>query len=236
MRNAFSAISEQQQRDALPGLPEAAKPTIEELMKGQVRTLKSGEFDFVAAVRGPDKDGRFNAVAAMSFDDPSALEKEFRKWMETASPLQSVGTFKWNADKAGDVNIHTFEFTGSTAAAINKPFGDKCTLAFAFAPKAIFLALGSDSIATLKEAMKVKPAESPALDIFVNPAKLAKLVQAAGGDPLVIERAIGKEDKRISAASLRVTSGKDLKVRFAMNLKVLARPFFFGRESAEKRD
>jgi hypothetical protein len=226
VRNAFAAFSEHQQKEAVENLPEAAKATVEELFKGQARTTKAGEGDMVVVVRGPDKDGHFNAVAAMSFEDPSALEKAFKKFMETDGPPEMFGTFKWDVDKVGTVNIHTFKINSDLIPPAVKIFGDDCTLAFAFAPKGIFVAIGPDSIATLKDAMKAKPAVAPAFDALVNPAKLAKLVETGGGNPLAIEKALGKENKLLSATSLRLTSGKDLSIRFAINLRLLPRALF----------
>jgi hypothetical protein len=223
MRNAFEAVSGREQVGIFPGIPEAGKDTVDELFKGQTRTLKGGEFDFLMAVRGPDKNGHYGAVAAMSFDDPAALEKAFKKWMENNGPPEALGSFKWNADKAGTVNVHTFKLAGAPVPELNKLFGDDLTLAFAFAPKAIYVTLGPDAVGALKDALKAKPAEAPALDVLVNPAKLAKLVETAGGNALAVERAIGREDKLLSATSLRVTSGKELSLRFAINMKLIPR-------------
>ena len=52
-------------------------------------------------------------------------------------------------------------------------------------------------------------------------AKFAEKVDVGSG--LEVERKIGKEDKLISTASLRVTGGKELSVRLALNLRVLGR-------------
>ena len=233
VRNALAAFSDEQQKDLLNMLPEAAKATVEELMKGQVRTMKSGEFDFAMAVRGPDKNGHYTAVGAMSFEDPSALEKAFKKFMETDGPAENVGTFKWDADKAGKVSIHTFKLNGANLPPPVKVFGEETTLAFAFAPKGIYVAFGPDPIATIKDALNAKPAESAALDVVINPSRLGKLVEKFGGNPLEIERAIGKEDKLLSAGSLRVISGKELTVRLAVNLKLGPRAIY---ESTIRRD
>ena len=233
VRNAFGAVSEQQQKDLLNMLPPAAKATVEELMKGQARTMKSGEFDFAMAVRGPNKDGHYTAVAAMSFDDPSALEKEFKKFMTDDGPPENIGAFKWDADKAGKVSIHTFKLNNANLPPPVKVFGEETTLAFCFAPKGIYVAFGPNPIATIKEALAAKPAESAALDIVLNPAKLAVLVEKFGGNALTIERAIGKDNKLMSAGSLKVISGKELTVRFALNLKILPRAIY---ESAIVRD
>jgi hypothetical protein len=233
IRNAFGAVSEQQQKDVLNMLPAAAKATVEELMKGQARTLKSGDFDVAMAVRGPNKNGHYTAVAAMSFDDPSALEKEFKKFMEKDGPPENIGAFKWDAAKAGNVSIHTFKINAAELPPPVKVFGDDTTLAFAFAPKGIYVAFGPDPIATIKDAMNAKPAESAALEVVLNPAKLGALVEKFGGNAFTIEQAIGKDDKLISAGSLKVLSGKELTVRFALNLKVLPRAVY---ESGIVRD
>jgi hypothetical protein len=162
----------------------------------------------------------------MSFEDPSAVEKEFKKFMETDGPPEQVGKFKWNADKAGTINIHTFLINGDALPATIKVFGDDPAVAFAFAPKGIFVVVGPDAIATLKDALKAKSAVAPAFDVLVNPAKLAKLVEKGGGNARTIERAVGKEDKLLSAMSLRVTSGKELSVRLALKLRLIPRAIF----------
>ena len=48
----------------------------------------------------------------------------------------------------------------------------------------------------------------------MNPEKLGKLIEKGGGNAAAVERIFGKENKLISATSIRVTSGKDLRVRF----------------------
>jgi hypothetical protein len=236
IRNAYAALLEVQQKETAQSLPDAGKGTIEELFKGQARSMKAGNMDIFAAVHGPDKNGLFSGVVAMSFDDSTKLEKEFKKFMEASGPPGEFGTFKWNADKAGKVNIHTFTPAAELLAIASKIFGDDCKLAFAFAPKAIYVTIGPDAIATLKGALKAKPVVAPAFDLVVNPAKLAQLVDKAGGPGLTIENALGKEKKLLSATSLRVTSGKDLRIRFSVNMKVLPRAIFMSTVGAVRKD
>ncbi|QJW95971.1 hypothetical protein [Frigoriglobus tundricola] len=233
IRTGYAALTEQQSKDMLPNVPEVAKATVEELFKGHARGLKAGEFDMAVAVRGPDKDGLFRAVAALSFDDPAALEKAFKKFMDTDGPPPGVGTFKWNADKAGTVDIHTYVFNGAGLPPPYKVFGDDNTVAFAGAPKGIYVTMGPDAVGTLKDALKVKPVEAPALEVVVNPAKVAGLVEKGGGNPLDIERGLGRENKLLSATSLRIISGKELTVRYALSLKLLPRAGF---EASTTRD
>ncbi len=201
------------------------KDTVDELFKGLIRTVKSGEVDIVAGVRGPDKDGHFSFVGAFAFDDPAALEKEFRKMVEKEAPADEQDRIKWDADKFEKVNIHTYKFPGQGFLDPSKVFGaDKCTLAFAFAPKGIFIVLGPDAVATMKGALAVKPSDSPVLDVVLNPARMAKFAEkfdpTAGAD---VERRVGKEDKPVSVASLRVTGGNELTVRLGLNLRILGR-------------
>ena len=75
----------------------------------------------------------------------------------------------------------------------------------------------------MKAALVVKPVDSPVLDVVLNPARMSKLVEKGGGRALDVERALGKEDKLLSATSLRVAGGKELSVRFAINLRLLPR-------------
>jgi hypothetical protein len=235
IRKASASVSEAQQKDAVQNLPAAAKPTVEEFFKGQARATRAGEGDMAVAVRGPDKNGYFSAVAAMSFDNDGALEKALKKYMQDDNPLGAFGEFKWDAGKEGQVAIHTFKVGAGFIPATFTLFGENITLAFAFAPKGLYVAVGPDPVATLKDALKAKPAAAPALDVVVNPAKFGKLVEKAGGNPLDVEKVLGREDKLHSALSLQVKSGKDLTVRLAVGLKVLPRAIF-GWGTVERRD
>ena len=202
-----------------------SKGATEELFKGLIRTVKTGEADIVAGIRGPDKNGDFSFVGVFAFEDAAALDKEFKKMIEKDSPANEQERFKWDADKVGNVSIHTYKFAGRGFLDPSKPLGgEKCTMAFCFAPKGVFVVIGPDPIVTIKGALEVKPTESPVLDVVLNPSRMAKFaekIEVGGG--LEMERVLGKEDKLVSAASLRVTGGKELNVRLGLNLRVLGR-------------
>jgi len=224
-------LEEGQKQANQPGAP---KDMLDELFKGLIRTVKTGEADIVAGIRGPDKTGEFTLVAAIAFDDPSALEKEFKKFFEKDAPQTEQDRMKWDADKAGKVSIHTFSFPNERGF-LNpaKIFGgDQCKLAFAFAPKGIFFVLGPDPIPVMKDALAIKPEESPMLDVVLNPARMGKLIEKGGGQALEVERALGKEDKLLSATSLRVSGGKELNVKYAINLRLLPRALFVSEDKS----
>jgi hypothetical protein len=205
---------------------EPGKAAADELFKGLVRTVKAGEFDIVGGVRGPNKDGDFALVAAVAFEDGAALEKEFKKFVQAQAPQDEQERFKWDADKAGKVSIHTYKPSGGPGVfgEIGKPFGDgKALLAFAFAPNGVFVVLGPDPVPAVKAALAAQPADAPVLDVLVNPARMKKFVEKAEGQGADVERALGADDKLMSALSLGVTGGKELRVRFAINLRLLPR-------------
>lgn len=212
----------QKQLGALP----FGKDLADEVFKGLIRTVKTGEMDVVGAVRGPDKNGDYSMVVAVAFDDPSAVEKEFKKLIESGALPIAGDQFKWDADKLGKVNIHTYKLGADAADALGKPFGgDKAVVAFAFAPHGVFVVIGPDPVPALKAALALKPTEAPVLDVVINPAKMRKFAEKVDGPGAAgnVERALGKEDKLLSATSLNITGGKELKVRYALNLRVLPR-------------
>ena len=209
------------------------KDLTDELFKGLIRTVKTGEFDVVGGVRGPDKDGEFTLVAGVAFEDTAALEKEFRKYVTDSAPADEVDRFKWDAAKADKVNIHTYKPPTGGFIDITKPFGgEKALAAFAFAPKGVLLVLGPDPIPVMKTALAVKPVDAPVLDVVLNPARVVKFVEKVGGTAGETEKQLGKEDKLVSATSLRVTGGKDLTVKYAINLRLLPR-LYYSAESAD---
>jgi hypothetical protein len=210
-------------KEAGNNAPPNAKPVLDELFKGLARTVKTGEYDIAVAVRGPDKNGDFNAALAFAFEDTAALEKEIKKALQNDPPPFEI---KWDADKLEKVNIHTVKIPGGQfLGEVNKPFGgDAATIAFAFAPKGLYVNFGPDAVKDLKAALVLKPQEAPVLDILINPARVAKF--AGKMEPMAepeVEKVLGKENKLISAASLRVSGGKELNVKFALNLRVLPR-------------
>lgn len=224
LKGAATKALEEGQKEAVKNTPEVGKAFVEELFKGLIRTVKTGEVDFVAAARGPDKDGDFTIVGAIAFDDTAALEKEFKKFFKADAPQDEQDRMKWDVAKAGNVNIHTYKLRTGGFFDITKPLGgEKSTIAYAFAPKGVFVVVGPDPIPVIKDAIAVKPAESPVLDVVLNPARVSKFVEKSGGKALDAERALGREDKLLSATSLKISGGKELTVRYALNLRLFPR-------------
>lgn len=211
-------------------LPAPIAKLFDEFFDGATRTVKTGEVDIAAAVRGPNADGHFTAVGAVTFDDPSEVEKAFKAAIEAFAPADAQALFEWDAEKAGKVAVHTFALgrvPEPGRAGFEGAFGGgEAMIAFAFAPKAVVVAMGpgGEAVKALKGALELKPAAAPVLDLVYNPAKAAKLMEAiepGAGDGFA--RAVGTADKLVPAVRLSVAGGQELKVTFGFNVRLLPR-------------
>jgi hypothetical protein len=228
IRTAAVAGLEAGQKEATRNIPDPIKTALEEFFKGLGRTVKTGEFDIVAGVRGPDKNGSYTAVGAIAFEDPAALEKEFKKLIQNLALQNIQDAIKWDAAKAGKVSIHTWKMPAGGFLDITKIFGgDDCTIAFAFAPHGVFAVIGPDAVGTMKDALAVKPVDSPVLDVVVNPARVVKLLDKVSGPNgpgyARLEAILGKEDKLVSVMSATLEGGKELKMAYSINLRLILR-------------
>jgi hypothetical protein len=217
--------------------PDAPKAALEELLKGFARTAKTGQFDIAGAFRGPDKDGWFTAVGALAFDDTAALEKEFKAYIQKTAPQDELDRLKWDVAKVGKVGIHRWKLKPGRGGFFFPDFptafgGDDCSIAFAFAPSGIFVAVGPDAVGTLKDTLAVKPADSPVIEVVLNPAKVGKLVQKMEpNDPqalLEIQKLFGSDDKLLPALTATLEGGKELKAKLAINLRIMPRAILVG--------
>jgi hypothetical protein len=228
VRDAIASGLDAARKAAAQEAPEEYRATADEALAGLDRTVKSGEFDIGAALNGPDKNGHFTLVAGVSFDDPSKLEKELRALLKNA-PEDVRKRIKLDAAKAGDVSVHRIEAGPELPQDAHKVLSEKASVCVALAPKAIYLTFGPAAVEAIQAAVAAKPAPAKALDLVVNPARVQKL--AATIDPQageMVAKGLGTEDKRVSALSIAVEGGDELRVRVAVALKVLPRAFAQG--------
>jgi hypothetical protein len=214
-------------KESLKMAPMGTKPLLEELVKGISRTIKTGEFDLVMGVRGPDKNGLYSLVGAVAFEDTSNLETTFKKSIEN-DPMGK--DYKWDVAKAGKIGIHTWKPELFLFQDLLKHFGgDDSLLAFAFAPQGVFIVFGPDPVNTMKGALAVKPAESPVFEMVLNPAQVKKLANKLYDDRMnaTMEALLGSEDKLKSAMSMTVEGGKELKATFKIDLRLIPRSIFW---------
>lgn len=225
--NGLESIQKLAANNAFPPM----KATIDELLKGLIRTAKTGEMDAAAALRGPDQNGTFTGVGAIAFDDPSGFEKELKKFVTGIAPQEVQDAIKWDAEKVNGVGIHTIDMSKNPGDGreVRALFGQNMTIAYAFAPKAIYAAIGPGDAAVkaIKEAMAVKPVEAPTIEFAFNADRVVKLVGTV--EPQAgarVQKMLGKADKLVPAWSVSAAGGKELKLRYAMNAKLFAALFW----------
>jgi hypothetical protein len=229
----LEALQKEAANNAFPPM----KPLLDELLKGLIRTAKTGEFDAAAVLRGPAKDGTFTAVAAIAFDDASAFVKELRKMVEEQAPQDFKDAFKWDAEKIGDMSIHTLDLSKMPGGdrEMKAIFGNNVTFSFGVSKTAGYLAIGpgSEPVAAIKEALAAKPAASPMLDFAWNPDKIVKMITTAEPQAgQILAKVFGNQNKLVTAFGLDLTGGKDFKLKATINLRVLMSTFV-SKSSAE---
>jgi hypothetical protein len=201
--------------------PEDFVKVYDAVMAGLARTLKSGDLDMAAAIESPTKDGTFGILAAITFDDPSKVEKEVRALHENA-PDGVKALVKLDAAKVGNVSIHEAKVGAFMPAEPKKVFGENASLCIAFAPKAVYVAFGPSAMDSIKAAITAKPGAARAFDVAMSPAKLAKFVGAIEPQAgMMMPQILGKEDELISMMFMEVEGGNELVVRMGMNMKVI---------------
>lgn len=216
------------------GMGGAPGELLQETLKGAIRTVKTGEVDVAGALRGPDKDGRFTAVAAVAFEDPSGVEKAQKAMIDNEAPPELRRAMKWNATKIDGVAVHVLDFGklpqngnggGFLGPDMLKAFGGPDgQLALAFAPKAMYVTAGPDAVGAMKGLLALRPAEAPVLDVVMNPARMFKFFTAAGAPPREangLAKMYGTESRAIPLARLTVTGGAELKVTGRVSLRTV---------------
>jgi hypothetical protein len=212
--------------------PPPFQKSLDELFKGLTRTVESGEFDLAGAMRGPDKDGTFTIVGAVAFDDPRALEKELKELVNGIPEVKGLVTF--DVAKVGNVSIHQAKVGDQLPPEPRKMFGGNASIAVAFAPKGIYVAFGADAVGAVKEALAAKGGPAPALEVVLNPSRMAKVAVAGGGKASDITDLFGPTDAPFTAGSLTIEGGKELRLRMTLSLRLFTALFTTrGRASDE---
>jgi hypothetical protein len=146
---------------------------------------------------------------------------------------------KWDVAKAGKIGIHTWKPEFFLFQDIQKHVGgEEALFSFAFAPQGVFIVLGPTAVETMKGALAVKPAESPVFDMVLNPNQTKMLLKKTINDRQAgnLEAIFGNEDKLKSAMSMTVEGGKELKVTFKIDLRLIPRSIFWDGIQRETRE
>lgn len=199
---------------------EFIQPVMRELLTGIKRTIKADAIDFAATVNESKTAGKFNAIAAVTFDDATGLEKALKAAMKNA-PKDVVDHVKFDVDTIDKVSVHRVTSEEGEANAAKQIFG-AAEFYFAFGPKGIYFAMGPDWKESLQAAMTAKAVPAKVFEIAGSPMRLGSFITAVNEDAgSMIAPALGKDERRVSILSISYEGGSTMKMRMAMNLKVV---------------
>ncbi|HZT82659.1 MAG TPA: hypothetical protein VFA26_20690 [Gemmataceae bacterium] len=201
----------------------------EKLYKALAPTLKSGDLDLAADVRGPSKDGTYTLVAAAKVRDGEAVEQGIKEVIKEL-PEEAKGLVTLNAEKAGSVRIHKIDAEQFYDEDARKMFG-KGPIWFAVSNNMAVLAAGEDALKALKDALALEPKAARTLQAEVSLKRLAPLMaKEHKAAPKAAEEAFkAPHDDTIR---LTLEGGQSLRLRASMKAAVIK--FFHLLEEAQK--
>ncbi len=199
---------------------EFIRPFVRELLTGIKRTIKADAIDFAATVNESKTAGKFNAIAAVTFDDATGLEKALKAAMKNA-PKDVTDHVKFDVDTIEKVSVHRVTSEEGEGEAAKKIFG-AAELYFVFGPKGIYFAMGPDWKESLQAAITAKAVPTKVFEVSGSPMRLGSFITAVNEDAgSMIAPALGNDNKRVSIFSISYEGGSTMKMRMALNLKVL---------------
>ncbi len=211
--------------------PKEVKDLALEGLKTLQRTVKSGTLDLAASLRGPDKNGQYTAIGAISLKDTAALEKLAKAALKVAPP-KDAARFKVDSFKIGSVNVHEILVADDLPMEAQKIFG-KSNVLIALAPNAAFVTFGPQGKKLLEDALtaKLEPKPAPLVHAEVSGKRLLPLLKAAGapvdGQLKPLFDKLGQLE-RIPIYSLKVEGAKDkLTIRYELGAAPIAAAIYF---------
>jgi len=164
-RNTFPMIRAQAERvvsdqgevpDA--GARDNLKAALNELLEAVQATLESEEFDGAASYH--EEENGVTVVAGGLVKQPERIEAALRK-LEPRLPLDpEQPAIQWNAAEHAGVRFHTFRAMVPEAdPKWRERFGEKLDVTVGIGDGAVYLALGSDNLAALQQAIDASKAE-----------------------------------------------------------------------------
>ncbi len=190
------------------------------LLDGMIPPAKAGTLEFGGVLTAPDKSGFGGAAFALSHSDPAALLEAVAAWAK--NPPEEFGesrdafakALKLYAAKAGELAIHTVALKAFLPDNLKELFGENALLAVAFAKDAVYVAFGTNAVELLRRLPGMKPGAAAAIDLRVNPKKLAGWPKAdLDGIADLVRDTLGAAEKLAPVARLTVEDTGELKIR-----------------------
>ena len=224
LNKAFVTLLTEIKVDALKGIQDDTKKAhAKMLFDAMMPTAKAGEFQIVAAVLGP-KEERYTFLGALKLKDGDKLGKTVHDLLKEALkdiPEAQRDKIRLDFDRVGTTKIHRFEVPKDPKLdkILTDVAGDN-QLYIAFRDDALLVALGKESLATLKAALANNDSTiSQPLVFDFDVARMAALMAKTPEQKELATKLFTKgENGRVR---LTVNGGARLNAQLQMRLNVL---------------
>lgn len=162
--------------------PKESKELMVEMFAALKRTVKDGNLDLAASLRGPDKNEQYTAVGAVSVKDSAPLEKAIKAFLKTTPEKKEVAErVKVDSYKIGAVNVHEILVVDDMPPNAQKIFS-KSNVHVAFAPDALYVTFGANAKGVMEEvvAAKITPKPMPLVHAEISGKRLMPLIKNTG--------------------------------------------------------
>jgi hypothetical protein len=185
----------------------------EKLYAAILPTLKAGELDAAAELRGPKANKHYAAIAALRLKDGKKLEKVLRQVREQL-PESAREKIKLDVETIGSATVDRLDIQQQFDEQAKKLFGAH-PVYLAFRNDAVFVAGGDGGLSLLKEALNAKPGVLPPFKIDISVARLAPLMakQQKADVQAIAEKAFGGNGKQNDTIRVIAEGGKRAKLR-----------------------
>jgi hypothetical protein len=210
-KNSSEALTKENKKD------EAA--LTDAMFNSLIAQAKTGSLDLGLALRGPNKEGYYTAIAGLQVKEAEKLDKAVRNAFTNMAVLQ--GMTKLDVGKIGAAAIHEFDTT-ALAQDDNNPsrkiFGKEQKGCLAIVEGKLCVAFGPDRMTLLKEVIESKAEPKPLIESVSHPKKGPELMkrlmppEAANG-----AMSMGWMETGIAGLTFGVDGGDKLKVRLSYN-------------------
>jgi hypothetical protein len=225
LRKTFVPKFEAGLREMPNGVRPAWATLIAKVGERLLPTLREGEIDLGAALRGPLKDDRYGIVVGLRLKDAPAVEQALRESVN-AFPKEMQEMIKLDAATVAGKKVHEIRLP-PLPEPMKTIFGEQPIL-IAFRPDAVVAAFGEGSAEALLAGLSAKP--QPAVQSMADASgrKLVPLVTKIDSEAgKKFKTFLGDEIDRVPIVDMVVEGGSTLKIRYGNMLTSVMPMMFF---------
>jgi hypothetical protein len=220
LRKAIDPVIDEAFKRALEDEKDKAKRAVaEKFFQVITPTVKGGELDVGANLRGPNANGLYAGVIAMKVKDGAAMEKAVKDLLKDA-PAEDKKDVVLDFDKANGVNIHKLTPGKDTGEEAKKAFGDNPAY-FAFRDDAVFVSVGEGGLTAIKEAIAGEPKPSKTFQLELAMGRLIKLGGADQQTAMAAAKKAFAKNKNGDRITVSLEGGKSFKLRAGMKAQLV---------------